>query len=158
MRQLLITVFLVLSIGFSQDVLITQGGIKYKGEFVSSTDISISFKAEGMASAQSIPIEKIVSLVLKDGTIVIEDGTIVIVDRSYGSKRQTLNQSNILQSFGGVSIGLAGIILLYNNDRSIDSDATIEEAESFSEEIKSSNDLAYILLTVGGFLIAIDRQ
>ncbi len=145
MRQLLITVFLVLSIGFSQDVLITQGGIKYKGEFVSSTDISISFKAEGMASAQSIPIEKIVSLVLKDGTIVIEDGTIVIVDRSY-----------IFQSIGGASIGLAGIILLYNNDRSIDSDATIEEAESFSEEIKSSNDLAYILLTVGGFLIAID--
>ena len=140
MRQLLITVFLFLSIGFSQDVLITQGGTKYEGEFANSTDISVSFKAEGMASAQSIPIEKIVSLVLKDGTIVI-------VDRSY-----------IFQSIGGASIGLAGIILLYNNDRSIDSDATIEEAESFSEEIKSSNDLAYILLTIGGILIAIDRQ
>ena len=49
-------------------------GTEYKGEFISKTDNSISFKAVGMLNAQKIHIKTIERLILADGTVVIDYG------------------------------------------------------------------------------------
>ena len=62
-----------------------------------------------------------------------------------------------ITAIGGSLIGLSGMILYLNNQRTIDEEITLDEFEEFADRTKSNSDLAFIFLTLGGFLIAIDN-
>ena len=178
-KTLLILIILFTNI-FSQDILTTMKGTEYKGEFISKTDNSISFKAVGMLNAQNIQIETIESLILADGTAVIKNGyfiedgesLVVMSDKRKELLRQyrseTINSEDgeslkdrkkiSLSTIGGSLIGLSGVLMYSTNQKTLNSDATLKEVENFYDEIKSNFDLSYLLLTVGGILIAIDNS
>ncbi len=178
-KTLLILIILFTNI-FSQDILITMKGTEYKGEFISKTDNSILFKAERMLNAQNIHIKNIESLILADGTAVIKNGyfiedgesLVVMSDKRKELLRQyrseTINSEDgeslkdrkkiSLSTIGGSLIGLSGVLMYSTNQKTLNSDATLKEAENFLDEIKSNFDLSYLLLTVGGILIAIDNS
>jgi len=151
-KTLLILIILFTNI-FSQDILITTKGTEYKGEFISKTDNSISFKAERMLNAQNIQIETIESLILADGTAVIKNGYFIEDGESLKDGKK-ITPSTI----GGSLIGLTGVLMYSTNQKTLNSDATLKEVENFYDEIKSNFDLSYLLLTVGGILIAIDNS
>ena len=178
-KTLLILIILFTNI-FSQDILITMKGTEYKGEFISKTDNSISFKAVGMLNAQKIHIKTIERLILADGTAVIKNGyfiedgesLVVMSDKRKELLRQyrseTINSEDgeslkdkkkiSLSTIGGSLIGLSGVLMYSTNQKTLNSDATLKEVENFYDEIKSNFDLSYLLLTVGGILIAIDNS
>ena len=58
---------------------------------------------------------------------------------------------------GGALIGLSGIILYANNQRTFGDDMTLDEMDDFTDKSKSNADLSYICLIIGGLLIAIDN-
>jgi hypothetical protein len=166
----ILSLIIFVSFGFAQDVLIANSGTEYRGEFINKTDNSISFKAERMLKAQIIDIKTIGSLILADGTVVIKNSKFIEDDiKNYGKeemkKRQQLNAkwekesvnetAISLSNIGGALIGVSGILLYTNNQKTLDGNPTSEEAEEFVDESKSNADLSYILLAIGGFLIAI---
>ena len=103
-----------------------------------------------MLKAQIVDIKTIRSLILADGTVVIKNSNFIEDDLKNGD-------TNIfsLSNMRGVLIGVSGILLYNNNQRTLDGNATLEEVEEFVDESKSNADLSYILLAIGGFLIAI---
>ena len=156
MRKCLFTILLV-SISLGQDVLITKMGTKYKGKMLEAGYYKVQFQAEGMKSAQSVRIETIKSLVLSDGTEVVKDGYLIKRDSIKKSdnfdKIKFFNISNV----GGILIGFSGILLYSNNQRTPKDNASIKEMEDFNDKTKSNADLAFVLLTLGGALIALDK-
>ncbi len=151
-KTLLILIILFTNI-FSQDILITMKGTEYKGEFISKTDNSISFKAVGMLNAQKIHIKTIERLILADGTVVIDYGYFIEEGESLKDRKKIS-----LSTIGGSLIGLSGVLMYSTNQETIDLDATVEEQKEFIDKQKSNFDLSYLLLTVGGILIAIDNS
>ena len=151
-KTLLILIILFTNI-FSQDILITMKGTEYKGEFISKTDNSISFKAVGMLNAQKIHIKTIERLILADGTVVIDYGYFIEEGESLKDRKKIS-----LSAIGGSLIGLTGVLMYSTNQETIDLDATVEEQKEFIDKQKSNFDLSYLLLTVGGILIAIDNS
>ena len=156
MRKCLFTILLV-SISLGQDVLITKMGTKYKGKMLEAGYYKVQFQAEGMKSAQSVRIETIKSLVLSDGTEVVKNGYLIKRDSIKKSdnfdKIKFFNISNV----GGILIGFSGILLYSNNQRTPKDNASIKEMEDFNDKTKSNADLAFVLLTLGGALIALDK-
>jgi hypothetical protein len=129
-------------------------GTEYKGEFISKTDNSISFKAVGMLNAQKIHIKTIERLILADGTVVIDYGYFIEEGESLKDRKKIS-----LSTIGGSLIGLSGVLMYSTNQvKKPDSDATPEEQEEYLDKQKSNFDLSYLLLTVGGILIAIDNS
>ena len=173
----ILSLIIFVSFGFAQDVLIANSGTEYRGEFINKTDNSISFKAERMLNAQKIDIKNIGSLILADGTVVIKNSYFIEDDvKKYGKeemkkiqqsagkrkshaeigKKESVNETAIsLSTIGGALIGVSGILLYTNNQKTLDDNATLGEVEEFMDEYKSNVDLSYILLAIGGFLIAI---
>ena len=92
------------------------------------------------------------SLILDDGTVVINRGYFIEDSESLENGKK-LN----ITAIGGSLIGLSGMILYLNNQRTIDEEITLDELEEFADRTKSNSDLAFIFLTLGGFLIAIDN-
>ena len=156
MRKYLLPIMLV-SISLGQDILITKMGTEYKGKVLEAGYYKVQFQAEGMKSAQSVGIETIKSLVLSDGTEVVRDGYLVKKDSITKADNFKKIKSLKLSNVGGILIGLSGILLFSNNQRTNEENASLKETEDFIDKSKSNADLAYVLLTLGGALIAIDK-
>ena len=156
-KTLLILIILFTNI-FSQDILITMKGTEYKGEFISKTDNSISFKAVGMLNAQKIHIKTIERLILADGTVVIDYGYFIEEGESLKDRKKIS-----LSTIGGSLIGLSGVLMYSMSQREFDSDLPSGEErdkkmKEYDEITTSYSELSYVLLAVGGFLIAIDNN
>ena len=156
MRKCLFTILLV-STSLGQDVLITKIGTKYKGKMLEAGYYKVQFQAEGMKSAQSVRIETIKSLVLSDGTEVVKDGYLIKRDSIKKSDNFDILKSFKISNVGGILIGFSGILLYSNNQRTPKDNASIKEMEDFNDKTKSNVDLAFVLLTLGGALIALDK-
>ena len=170
MRKYLILVLLV-SIGFGQDVLTTKEGIEYKGKMIEAGHYEVKFKGEGMPNPQNVKTEIIQSLILSDGTEIVKNGFLIkdsfvkeeiskisnFFIRDSSAKEEISQISNFFSNIGGALIGISGILLYLNNQRTIDENSSIEEIENFADKSKSNADLAFFLLTMGGALIAIDK-
>lgn len=141
---------------FSQDKLITWEGTEYDGELISKSDHSVSFKAEGSLKPQRILVNGIQNLVLADGTIVIKNGEYFIGNskKSFSKSNRNSKSNGNFTIIGGSLIGLAGVTLYMNNQRTLDENESLDE---FLDSIKSYNDLAYISLFLGGVFIVIDN-
>ena len=156
MRKCLFTILLV-STSLGQDVLITKIGTKYKGKMLEAGYYKVQFQAEGMKSAQSVRIETIKSLVLSDGTEVVKNGYLIKRDSIKKSDNFDILKSFKISNVGGILIGFSGILLYSNNQRTLKDNASKKEMEDFNNKTKSNADLAFVLLTLGGALIALDK-
>ena len=133
----------------------------------------IEFQAEGMISAPTISMKTIESLVLSDGTEVVINGYLVKSDLIKESESDLIKESESdlikksdnfedelslnLSNVGGILIGVSGILMYSNNQRTLKDDASPKEQTDFYDKTKSNLDLSYILLTLGGALIALDN-
>ena len=63
-----------------------------------------------------------------------------------------------LRNCGGLLIGVSGIMLLSITNREHRFDLTIEEIDAFADKQKNDINFAYIMLAVGGLLIALDKK
>ena len=153
MRKYILPIMLLslCSISLSQDVLIIKAGTEYKGEFVDIKEEKIIFKPEGSIEAQIVPKDIVKSLILFDGTIVIGENTTK-------RKKKYIEIGDYNRAVGGGLIAMAGGLLLWNNNGTLSSKATIKEAEEFSENIKQRNNLAYTCLLVGGIALMFDEN
>ena len=156
MRKCLFTILLV-STSLGQDVLITKIGTKYKGKMLEAGYYKVQFQAEGMKSAQSVRIETIKSLVLSDGTEVVKNGYLIKRDSIKKSDNFDILKSFKISNVGGILIGFSGILLYSNNQKTLKDNASKKEMEDFNDKTKSNADLAFVLLTLGGALIALDK-
>ena len=139
---------------FGQDkkdiIELTDGSI-YQGEYVKIEAGNVFFKPEGAFGAQPIEIYKVRKLELSDGLVLIRDGTKVDSDSPKSGSGFGL------RNFGGLLIGVSGIMLLSINNREISSDSTIEGIDAFVDKQKNDINVAYIALAFGGFLIAFGK-
>lgn len=165
MRKCLFTILLV-SISLGQDVLITKMGTKYKGKMLEAGYYKVQFQPEGMKSAQSVRIENIKSLVLSDGTEVVENGSLIKGDLIKKSKEKDSgvrlankddakrqfsmeeDKSNGLQKFGGLLIGVGGILIAstYQDLSDVDSD----DVEKAGDSIRIRGQIGGVLIALGG--------
>ena len=155
---------LLISTSLGQDILITQAGTKYDGKMLEVRHDKIEFQAEGMISAQTIPMKTIESLVLSDGTEVVINGYLVKSDLIKEPESALVKSDNFedelslnLSNVGGILIGVSGILMYSNNQRTLKENPSPKEQTDFYDKTKSNLDLSYILLTLGGALIAIDN-
>ena len=156
---------LLISTSLGQDILITQAGTKYDGKMLEVRHDKIEFQAEGMISAQTIPMKTIESLVLSDGTEVVINGYLVKNDLIKESESDLIKKADNfedelslnLSNVGGILIGVSGILMYSNNQRTLKENPSPKEQTDFYDKTKSNLDLSYILLTLGGALIAIDN-
>ena len=155
-RKCLFTILLV-SNSLAMDILITKMGTEYKGKMLEAGYYKVQFQAEGMKSAQSVRIETIKSLVLSDGTEVVKNGYLIKRDSIKKSDNFDVLKSFNISNVGGILIGFSGILLYSNNQRTPKDNASIKEMEDFNDKTKSNADLAFVLLTLGGALIALDK-
>ena len=156
MRKCLFTILLV-SNSLAMDILITKMGTEYKGKMLEAGYYKVQFQAEGMKSAQSVRIETIKSLVLSDGTEVVKNGYLIKRDSIKKSDNFDILKSFKISNVGGILIGFSGILLYSNNQRTLKDNASKKEMEDFNNKTKSNADLAFVLLTLGGALIALDK-
>jgi len=155
-RKCLFTI-LPVSNSLAMDILITKMGTEYKGKMLEAGYYKVQFQAEGMKSAQSVRIETIKSLVLSDGTEVVKNGYLIKRDSIKKSDNFDILKSFKISNVGGILIGFSGILLYSNNQRTPKDNASIKEMEDFNDKTKSNADLAFVLLTLGGALIALDK-
>ena len=151
-------VILFLSIGFGQDVLITNSGTEYKGKMINKDKYEIEFQIEGQFASQYVKTETIKSLILADGTVVISSGYVFGGDSDKNTTDSFALKASKFATIGGALIGVSGILLYTNNQRTLDENASLEEIEEFVDESKSNTDLSYLLFAIGGFLIAIGNS
>jgi len=139
---------------FGQDkkdiIKLTDGSI-YQGEYVKIEAGNVFFKPEGAFGTQPIEIYNVRKLELSDGLVLIRDGTKVDSDSPKSGSGFGL------RNFGGLLIGVSGIMLLSINNREISSDSTIEGIDAFVDKQKNDINVAYIALAFGGFLIAFGK-
>ena len=139
---------------FGQDkkdiIELTDGSI-YQGEYVKIEAGNVFFKPEGAFGTQPIEIYNVRKLELSDGLVLIRDGTKVDSDSPKSGSGFGL------RNFGGLLIGVSGIMLLSINNREISSDSTIEGIDAFVDKQKNDINVAYIALAFGGFLIAFGK-
>ena len=136
---------------FGQDkkdiIELTDGSI-YQGEYVKIKDGNVYFRPEGSFGVQPIKIYNVVKLELSDGLVLIRDGKQgIFVDADSPKSGSGFG----LRNFGGLLIGVSGIILFSINNREISSDSTIEEMDDFIDKQENDINLAYIALAFGGF-------
>ena len=145
-----LSLFLLLTVSLGQDILIMDSGKEYRGEIVEKTGSIIRFKSEGASNTQIFQIKKIKSLTLENGETAVVDGELIGFNSWF-------KESVTLSSIGGTLIGLSGVILYTNNQRTIGDDMTMDEIQDFADKTKSNTDLSYIMLLIGGLLIAFDN-
>ena len=140
---------------FGQDkkdiIELTDGSI-YQGEYVKIEDGNVYFKPEGAFGAQPIEIYKVIKLELSNGLVLIRDGTKVDSDSPKSGSGFGL------RNFGGLLIGVSGIMLLSITNRELRFDSTIEEIDAFADKQEKDINIAYLMLAFGGFLIAFDNN
>jgi len=140
---------------FGQDkkdiIKLTDGSI-YQGEYVKIEAGNVFFKPEGAFGTQPIEIYNVRKLELSDGLVLIRDGTKVDSDSPKSGSGFGL------RNFGGLLIGVSGIMLLSITNREHRFDLTIEEIDAFADKQKNDINFAYIMLAFGGLLIALDKK
>ena len=105
----------------------------------------IEFQAEGMISAQTISIKTIESLVLSDGTEVVINGYLVKNDLIKESESDLIKKSDNfedelslnLSNVGGILIGVSGILMYSNNQRTLKENPSPKEQTNFIDKTKS---------------------
>ena len=155
---------------FGQDVLTTTDGNVIKGKVVDRTSDSVLFHDSKMLHQQKIPLPTIMRLVLADGTLIVNfgeftDGKVKVDARKDFSNNGADSDSYPdpsgvdLRKIGHFLIGLSGVLMLYtNNDEfEFDESSTINSSEDeqkkyFDDRKKNINNLALIMLAIGGFL------
>ena len=157
----LLSALLLTSFLFGQDKLITVSGSTYEGEYLRKTENGVLFHAKGIINPQDIALTQIDRLILSDGTLLIDygeftDGTkIVDVSKEEPSKS---GSGFGVRKIGGLLIGISGYMLYSINMNKLEKYATQEELIEFLREQYADRILAYILLSVGGLLIALDKE
>jgi len=156
MKKILLILIILFTNIFSQDILITTQGTEFKGKLLEQDKEYVFFKSDGAQQSQKIPIRLIKEIRLGNGEIIdFGDDTAVIKNGYFIDKEESLKDGNkiSLSTIGGSLIGLSGVLMYSNNQRTLEQ-KTIEE---FIDKTKSNYDLSSLLLTVGGILIAIDN-
>ena len=141
---------------FGQDKLITVSGKTFEGEYLRKTENGVLFHAKGLINPQDIAITQIDRLILSDGTLFIDYGEFTDGTKKVDVSKEEPSKSGSgfgVRKIGGLLIGISGVMLMSINNRDTDG-ATTEELD----KNKSDGSLAYTLLAVGGFLIALDKE
>jgi len=110
---------------------------------------------------QDIALSQIDRLIFSDGTLFIDYGEFTDGTKKVDVSKEEPSKSGSgfgVRKIGGLLIGISGVMLMSIVNRDIDEDATQEEKDDFNQKNKSDGSLAYTLLAVGGFLIALDKE
>jgi hypothetical protein len=137
-----------------KDIIELADGTIYQGEFVEIKDGNVYFRPEGSFGAQPIEIYNVIKLELYHGLVLIKDGKqSIFVDADSPKSGSGFG----LRNFGGLLIGVSGIMLLSISNRKISSDSTIEELDIFIDKQKNDVNVAYLMLAFGGFSVAFGK-
>jgi len=157
----LLTALLLTSFLFGQDKLITVSGSTYEGEYTERTENGVMFQVDGALNPQEIALSKVDRLILSDGTLLIDYGEFTDGTKKVDVSKEEPSKSGSgfgVRKIGGLLIGISGVMLMSINNRGLEEDSTLEEIDDFLEKNESDANLAYTLLAVGGFLIALDKE
>ena len=157
----LLSALLLTSFLFGQDKLITVSGSTYEGEYLRKTENGVLFHAKGIINPQDIALTQIDRLILSDGTLFIDYGEFTDGTKKVDVSKEEPSKGGSgfgIRKIGGLLIGISGVMLMSINNRGLEEDSTLEEIDDFAEKNQSDGSLAYTLLAVGGFLIALDKE
>ena len=146
---------------FGQDKLITVSGKTFEGEYVRKTEKGVLFHAKGIINPQDIALTQIDRLILSDGTLFIDYGEFTDGTKKVDVSKEEPSKSGSgfgVRKVGGLLIGISGYMLYSISMNKLEKDATQEELIEFLREQYADRILAYILLSVGGLLIALDKE
>jgi len=134
---------------FGQDVLTLKNGESYKGTYFGKVDEDIVFKIEGKTKTNRYSINDVETITTKTGEL----------NYPFETPNEQIGKSGGgFTKFGGLLIGISGFMLMSINNRVLSPYSTIEEMNDFLEKNESDANLAYTLLAVGGFTIALDKE
>ena len=157
----LLSALLLISFLFGQDKLITVSGSTYEGEYLRKTENGVLFHAKGIINPQDIALTQIDRLILSDGTLFIDYGEFTDGTKKVDVSKEEPSKSGSgfgVRKIGGLLIGISGVMLYSISMNKLEKDATQEELIEFLREQYADRILAYILLSVGGLLIALDKE
>ena len=111
----------------------------FEGEYISMDDDNIIFKPKGSIAGQSIDKTKVKLVTLADGTVIY---------RKASNIEKQLNSTWKEGYIGGIFIAIGGVILISQNEKDL------EDIDDY-EQFKTTNTIAYALITIGGILVAL---
>ena len=163
MRKLVVSciIMLLTTILFGQDVLNLKSGEYFEGTFYGKVGEEIVFKIEGKTKTNRYSINDVETITTKTGELNYPFETPNEQIAKYDVSKEEPFKSGSgfgVRKIGGLLIGISGVMLMSIVNRDIDEDATQEEKDDFNQKNKSDGSLAYTLLAVGGFLIALDKK
>ena len=146
---------------FGQDVLNLKSGESFDGTFYGKVGEDIVFKIEGKTKTNRYSINDVETITTKTGELNYPFETPNEQIAKYDVSKEEPFKSGSgfgVRKIGGLLIGISGAMLYSINNRELEKDFTIEEFDDFVEKQQSDGNLAYTLLAVGGFLIALDQE
>ena len=146
---------------FGQDVLNLKSGEYFEGTFYGKVGEEIVFKIEGKTKTNRYSINDVETITTKTGELNYPFETPNEQIAKYDVSKEEPFKSGSgfgVRKIGGLLIGISGAMLYSINNRELEKDFTIEEFDDFVEKQQSDGNLAYTLLAVGGFLIALDQE
>ena len=146
---------------FGQDVLTLKSGESFEGTFFGKVDEDIVFKIEGKTKTNRYSINDVETITTKTGELNYPFETPNEQIAKYDVSKEEPFKSGSgfgVRKIGGLLIGISGAMLYSINNRELENDFTIEEFDDFVEKQQSDGNLAYTLLAVCGFLIALDKE
>lgn len=161
----LLTVIVLLSIGFSQDTLTFKSGLVYNGLLLGISNGRVVFKPVDSWSPQRASVDLIDYCKNQAGEYIdLQSDTLIVgefVDQSegvYSDRKPEPPQKGLLSAIGGGLLVVSGICGLVALNREIPKDADMEEIERFLDTTKMISNIHYGTLLIGGLLIYFDNS
>ena len=168
MIRRLIILLLIVGCVFA-DTIVYKSGRKNRTrenvEFIKAGNGKVYFKAHG--GEVSRDCNKIVTFTDNVGNPIDYDCSVVIIEESLidleKKIKDTISEDDVKSIIkktkkpvaGGILIAIGGGLLFSVSGRECDDCDTIEKANEFADGVKSSSQLGYFMIALGGILVAL---
>ena len=168
MIRRLIILLLIVGCVFGDTITYNQGNNKRTIENVKFTRAGngkVYFKAHGRETSRYC--NRIIEFTDDDGNPIEYDCSAVLIEESLNELESKIESSitekdvktiiskNKKPVAGGVLIAMGGGLLFSVSGSKCDDCDTIEKANEFADGVKSSSQLGYLMITIGGILVAL---
>tara|TARA_B100000886_G_C20164688_1_gene383525 strand:+ start:68 stop:586 length:519 start_codon:yes stop_codon:yes gene_type:complete len=162
-------VILFVSFGFGQDVLILKKGASYEGEFLGIKSGKVHFQPKNVSVFKPRRLNEIRGLTQNGQTLIQngkwlvdkdalsikskeEDSGVGLANKDDAKRQFSMeeNKSNGMQKFGGLLIGVGGVLIASTYQDL--SDVDFDDLEKVSDSIRMRGQIGGVLIALGGLL------
>ena len=170
-RIIIITLLIITSPVMAQeafpDTLVLKTGPRYQVRYIDVREGLVFIEKDGInkSMVQGVPVRLIEKIILFDGT-VMEGAEIEMVAAASKERTQIVASTATAQQEGFITVNdlgvaliiVSGVIGYINNNKECDDCVTLDDLDSFSDDLKGTANIQYSALAAGAILMLIDRE